>query len=85
MNYYRPKQCDIVARQITIENMEELASWCRGAIKGTKLPAERREIEIYTVDAEYSAEVGDFLVYNVDTDSFSVCSEKDFHKMYEKI
>ena len=62
-----------------------MASWCKGGIKGTKLPPERRELEIYTVDAEYSAEIGDYIVYNIDTDSFSVCSEKAFNKMYEKI
>lgn len=85
MHYYRPRQCDIVAHQLTVNNLEELASWCKGSIKGTKLPPERRELEIYTADAEYSAEIGDFIVYNVDTDSFSICSEKDFNKLYEKI
>lgn len=64
MPKYRMKQPSIEARQLTVDNMEELARWCNGSIKGTSLPPEDRIIQIQSHfhNGELDLEVGDWII-----------------------
>lgn len=52
----------VTARQVTIETMVDIASWCGGAIKGTKLPPADRVIELVSYGEEHQAKVGDWII-----------------------
>lgn len=51
------------AVQYTVGNVEELAAWCHGAIRGTLLPPQERIIQFYNhEDGEQEASVGDWIM-----------------------
>lgn len=82
----RPKTLEHEAHRVTVEDMEKIAQWCRGSIKGTKLPPEHRIIEIFCsyVQSELCAEVGDWIV-SYGSQGFSVISNEAFNDIYERI
>lgn len=82
---YEPVTTTVDAVQVTVDNMEDVAFWCDGAIKGTKLPPEDREIEIWNkvLQQEQRAEVGDW-IYNK-TGTFWVAKHDHFKLFYTKV
>jgi hypothetical protein len=51
------------AEHVTPENLDAVAAWCNGAVKGTRLPAEQREIELKVHSGEWErAVVGNWIV-----------------------
>ena len=62
---YRKKPVVIDARQLSTTNMRELEAWCGGSIKGTCLAVERRCIDIYTLEGEVRADIGDRIIRGV--------------------
>lgn len=69
------------ARQVTICNMDSVATWCRGSIKGVQLPMSLRCIDIQGPDGELRACLGDWIVCS-DSDVFMVHSNYTFRRLY---
>ena len=75
MGMYRTKPVVVEAFYVTVVNIEEVAIWCGGSIKGIALPKYARCIDIQTREGEICAEIGDVItkemgevyVYKVDT------------------
>ncbi|EMY34057.1 hypothetical protein D477_011581 [Arthrobacter crystallopoietes BAB-32] len=58
---YRKPIVDAV--QITPSNLDAVAAWCSGRVRGTALPPEQRCVQIDTLwDGEQEAHVGDWMV-----------------------
>ena len=53
------------ARPVTIQNITELSEWCRGSIKGTKLPPHEQAIDFHSNDVGHRAEVGEWITKDV--------------------
>lgn len=87
MNLYRRKStAPIEAYQLTIDNMEKLAEWCKGSIKGTKLSPEKRIVQFYNQyypAGECDVEVGDWIVK--DGVQFSVYNDYAFNEVFISI
>lgn len=82
MNKYRKIPVVIEAVQITPDNLESVEAWCRGSIKGTKLPREERCIDIQTLEGEMRADMGDWVIKGV-AGEFYPCKPHIFAKTYE--
>lgn len=69
--------------QVTSENMEELARWCKGKIRRTPNGAKYIYVNVlYPKEPKQSkAFVGDFLLYS--PTGFKVYTERGFHKAFE--
>lgn len=83
MPYYRKKPVVIEARELTVDNLEELEAWCKGSIKGTKLPREQRVIDIQTLEGEMRAEIGNYIIKGVKGE-FYPCRADIFKATYEE-
>ena len=87
---FRKKPVEIEARQYTIEiaandNLwNDLAFWCKGLVRGTKLPAEMREIEIPTLEGDHRAVVGDWIIKGVKGE-FYPCKPDIFALTYDEV
>ena len=86
MKQYYKKAIIVEAEQLTIENIDILEKWCGGQIKGTKLPVERRSIDIWikSIEEEVRANIGDYIIRMPNGD-FSCRSMAVFEAIYEKI
>lgn len=47
---------------VTVDNLEAVASWGNGQVKGSKLPPEKRVVDFPTNTQEYRAAVGDAVI-----------------------
>ena len=77
----------VEAKQLTEINQEEVAKWCNGVIKGTRLQPIDRVIEFKNAlsDSEEEASVSEFIIkfYLKDgTNTFSVVSEEVFNQLF---
>lgn len=54
----------VTARRVTVLSLEEVARWCNGSVRGTKLPARSRIVQWYSNEyrQEFEANVGDWIV-----------------------
>lgn len=52
----------VIARQLNVENMSELELWCGGSIKGTRLPPEKRVLQISRDGEETDCKMGDWII-----------------------
>jgi len=83
MTFYTKKPIPIEARQITIENAEELASWSKsdivrrpdGTISG---------MMVYTLEGTMTGSVGDYLIKGV-RGEFYFCAKDIFEETYEAV
>lgn len=84
MDMFRRKSTKVEARLVTADNLESVAAWCRGSIKGVKLERYKQTIEIYTeAYGELRADVGDWMVK--EGDAFCVYQDMAFNSLFEKI
>ena len=61
----RTKPLEVSARRFDITDLkgqEQLASWCGGRLRGTRLPAQERVIQIDTAENEVEVGFGDWVV-----------------------
>lgn len=72
------------AVQVTTGNLEEVAEWCGGSVRGTKLPAEDRVVQWYSFfnDCQYACGIGGYVVKLKDRD-FIPCDDDVFDGRYE--
>lgn len=83
MPAFRKKPVVIIARRLTTENQEELADWCNGKLRGTRLPVADRIIQIETLEGEMDANVGDWIIQGVKGE-FYPCRNDIFEITYER-
>lgn len=86
--FFRKKPVVIEAKQFTLDvaggpaSWQELADWCKGSIRGTRLRAEDREIAIQTLEGEMRAIVGDWIIKGIKGE-FYPCKPDIFEQTYE--
>lgn len=81
MPKFRKKPVEIEAHQLTVENINQLAHWCKGHVKGTKLPVKDQCIEIQTLEGEMEANIGDYIIKGIENE-FYPCKESIFKASY---
>lgn len=85
MPYYRKKPVVIEARKfdaVTIRDGEDLAAWCGGRLRGTRLAADDRIIQIDTREGEMEAKWGDWIIKGVKGE-FYPCKPDIFEVTYD--
>jgi len=81
---FKKKPVVIEAQQLTVFNLEELEQWCKGSIKGLRLPANQRVIDIQTLEGEMRAQIGDWIIKGVKGE-FYPCKPEIFAMTYEPV
>jgi hypothetical protein len=81
---YRKKPVVIEAQQLTVFNLDELERWCGGSIKGLRLPANERVIDIQTLEGEMRAQIGDWIIKGIKGE-FYPCKPEIFSMTYEPV
>ena len=81
---YRKKPIIIEAHQLTVDNIESVAAWCNGNIKGLRIPVEDRVIDIETLEGEMRADMNDYIIKGIKGE-FYPCKPDIFIKSYDKI
>jgi hypothetical protein len=84
MSFYRKKPVVIEAYKLTVPNIEFVANWCNGSIKGIALPEEEQVIDIQTLEGEMRAEIGDYVIKGV-MGEFYPCKPEIFEITYEYV
>jgi hypothetical protein len=83
---FRKKPVVVEARQFTLhdaEHPESLETWCNGRVRGTKLPASERIIQIDTLEGEMEGKIGDWIIRGVKGE-FYPCKPDIFAATYEE-
>ena len=80
---FRKKPLVIEAHQLRPNNIETLAEWCGGSIKGTALPVEHQCIDIQTLEGEMRAEMGDWIIRGIKGEHYP-CKPDIFKTTYEE-
>lgn len=84
MPQYRKKPVVIEAQRVTVNNLEQIATWCRGSVKGIALPLHDQVIDIQTLEGEMRADVGDWIIKGVKGE-FYPCKPDIFELTYDKV
>lgn len=79
--YYKRRLAVVEAHQLEAGNLNALALWCNGSVKGVMLPPERRCIDFSRLGEEQRAEVGDWIVK--EGGLFTVYSDAAFDTLFE--
>lgn len=80
---YRKKPVVIEAEFITEGNMDRVAEWCRGSVRGIKLPPKDRVIQIQTLEGELEIGPGNWIIKGVEGE-FYPCKASVFDATYEE-
>ena len=81
MPFYTKKPIPIEARQITIDNAEELASWSKSNIV-RRPDGSMTGMMVYTLEGTMTGAVGDYLIKGVKGE-FYFCAKDIFEQTYE--
>ena len=81
MPFYTKKPIPIEARQITIDNAEELASWSKSNIV-RRPDGSMTGMMVYTLEGTMTGAVGDYLIKGV-RGEFYFCAKDIFEETYE--
>lgn len=87
MSMYRKKPVVVEAKCFNVVELglqEALADWCNGLLRGYKLNAEERFIQIRTLEGEMEAKFGDWIIRGVNGE-FYPCKPDIFAKTYDKV
>jgi hypothetical protein len=87
MPFFRKKPVVVEARQFTIHDAEypdAIQDWCYGKVRGTRLPAEERYLQVFTLEGEMECNVGDWIIKGVKGE-FYPCRADIFALTYESI
>lgn len=82
MSYYRKKPVVIEARQLTAENLREIAAWANGAVIRTQ--AFVPFVEIQTLEGRMIGDPGDWIIKGVKGE-FYPCKPDVFEQTYEPV
>jgi hypothetical protein len=83
MSFYTKKPIPIEARQITIENAEELAAWSKSDIV-RRPDGSMTGMMVYTLEGTMTGAVGDYLIKGV-RGEFYFCAREIFEETYEVV
>lgn len=81
MPFYTKKPIPIEARQITIENAEELAAWSKSDVV-RKPNGDITGMMVYTLEGQMTGAVGDYLIKGI-RGEFYFCAKDIFEESYE--
>jgi hypothetical protein len=87
MPKFRKKPVVIEARRFDVTSkteQEALAGWCGGLLRGYRLDAEDREIEIQTLEGDMRAEFGDWIIRGIKGE-FYPCKPDIFEATYDLV
>jgi hypothetical protein len=83
MNMYVKKPIPIEARQMTVENAEELAAWSNSVVN--KRPdGTVSGMMVLTLEGAMTGSVGDYLIKGI-RGEFYFCAKDIFEESYEKV
>lgn len=81
------RRSDVLAEQLTSENADELARWCRGMVVEEINPEDGSTyvgINIPTFDGTIRVSEGAYLIYSRKTGDFSSMSKSSFEALHEE-
>lgn len=82
---YRKKPVEVVAVQVTEENIVFVAVWCGGSVQRLRdLNGTPIALSIPTIEGIMRAEIGDYIIRGVEGEFYS-CKRRIFEKTYEKV
>ena len=81
---FRKKPVIIEAIQLNTGNLESVAEWCSGSLKGVLLARSFWVIEIDTLEGQITARVGDWVIRGINGE-FYPCKSDIFEKTYERV
>ena len=81
---FRKKPLIIQACQLTPNNLEEVELWCHGSLRGIKLARKDWELEIFTLEGNLRANIGDWIIKGVEGE-FYPCKASIFETTYEEV
>ena len=86
MPQYRKKPVVIEARQLTTENIEEVADWVadHGGDVGATLAGPDAHLHIHTLEGEMRGDPGDWIIQGVKSE-FYPCKPDIFDATYEPV
>jgi len=84
MAKYRNKPVIVEAYRVWTDNIDLVAEWCGGQVKGVKLPINERCIDIQTLEGEIRVEIGDYIIKGVKGE-FYPCKFEMFKMTYELV
>jgi hypothetical protein len=84
MTVFRKRPVEIEARELTPDSLYEIEAWCGGQVKGIKLSRNYRVIDIYTLEGEMRATMGDWVIKGIKGE-FYPCKPDIFAATYEAV
>jgi len=81
---YRKKPIVIEAMQLTVDNFDQVLTWCKGERVYKNIPVEFQEIAIDTLEGRMRAELGDYVICGVQGE-FYPCKPSIFEATYDKV
>lgn len=84
--YYQ--QTKYIAVRVTLDNMREVARWCRGAVVRLGIEGHIENVDpsiiLSTVGGAVFAENGSYVIQNPELDLFEVLPEKEFREKFKE-
>lgn len=84
MPMYVKKPIPIEARQIAVENAEELAAWSKSDVIFRPVDGSIAGMMVYTLEGAMTGKVGDYLIKGV-RGEFYFCAKDIFEETYESV
>jgi hypothetical protein len=86
MNIHKFKKRPVVIEAVRLseDNLEQVEKWCKGSIKGIKLPRYQQVIDIQTLEGEMRATIGDWIIRGIKGE-FYPCKNEIFMDCYEEV
>jgi len=81
---FRKKPVTVEALRVDELNIEAVAEWCGGSVRGVMLPKDQWVIEIETLEGSMRADVGDWVICGI-AGEFYPCKPDIFAKTYELV
>lgn len=81
---YKLKHSNVRAIQLTPKNVDAVADFCCGSIKGTCLPASEQVVDFWCCGMDHRIEQGDWVV-EVAPRIFQLLNSNSFQSLYEEI
>ena len=82
MPMYVKKPIPIEARQITVENIDELAEWSKSDVIHRPVDGSISGLIVYTLEGHMTSSVGDYLIKGV-RGEFYFCAKDIFEETYD--
>lgn len=73
----------VFANQVKENNLEDIANWCNGKIRGTALPRQDQIVQFDDYNGiEQDAHIGDWVVQFEKTRSFAIFPDSTFLRLF---